>query len=690
MGTIRLSGRARLGAFVAALLVQSSPLAGCLGGVPSLVFLTPQSGSFAVTSPGSCIPVEGVYANFDATAHPILLHLNQVPVPGATTDPQAVVATLIPSGASRSNGRFEACVPVDYSIVSHAEHPLNTIFAEAATMSPPVRGSVTLTVGTHNKDWASTGDGLALKINQSGLGAVAASIGGAFTGAIDLEAMVLGANPLIQGFQVIPGLSIDGNATSVTHGAISVDVLPLGPSANPGNRTLVTIHVPNLAVEFLATDSPSNPSFQCHGTLSATELQARVWVDQLPNGPVVDVVQLATHSTPVPGWVVTFPPSPGNLCGYPSFQSYLQSTVVPGLTADVDAMVTSALADPDGAGPADSLVAGAIEGALADISLASAIEPALGVTLNGEISGIRETDDAGLVYQFTVEPTPDSTLCTTAGLFTQACPLLGSNAFHVPFAASTPSTWDVTTPVAGVAYDLAFGLGPNAFNHLFRVMTMQGKLATELTEMPSCVNVPPGNDETLTAQCLFGAQTALTGLGAADPLRVRGWMVVPPTLTGDAGIGGAGQRLAINGLMVQVDRLMPGGPVPLVRILVRVDASLSLGYDSNANELSFELATCTASPPLPCGADAWGVTLFEDFPGPILSATLLDLFLNFPYPPAQDTLLETTVLPLLASSLFSFPVPTFSNFYLTPVEETVSEGMQAVFATMHPGVNGQQ
>lgn len=691
MATRSRSAGLGLLALVLLTMAAAPPLMGCDPGAPYVVILSPHDGQFRHLNGGTagCVQVDGQFGNFDATANPIWLHVNQIPIPGNTTDPDGVMATILP-GPSRSSGQWTACVPIGYAptATTYAQRPVNTIFATAPALSPPPRTSVTVSVGKMPGEWVTRAGDLALQINLSGIHLVKGSVIGAFTSTVDLEAMVMGWNPIIQNFQVAPGVVVSGNVTDVRHSAIQVDVLPLGPSQVNGNQTLVTIRVPSLAIDFLATDSIVNPSLQCAGTLSAQNVEIHSYVDQIPNGPLVDVNQTSLQTLVIPGWVVTFPQTPGNLCGYPTFQTYLQANVAPTLTNLATTSISTALADPDGPGVQDALVAGAIQNALADVSLAGAIEPTLNVTLNGLIGGVSETDTSALLYTFDVGPMPTQTLCATSGLFGAACPNLGASAYKVKLPPNTPS-WGPfhaiqNQPIA-VPYDIAFGLGPTAMNHLFRAMVMQGRLAKEITELPSCVGHPVGNDDTLTAECLFGSILPATGLAAGDLLRVRAWFVAPPTALDEVGPDGTGQKLVINGLMVQVDRInQPAAPETLLKLHVRLNASLELDHNQDGTQFTFGLGTCTQSPPLACQPDAWATTLIENLPGPILNITLLDLFLNFAAPPfTTQSLLESTILPLVATANLGFPVPTFGDFGLVPIDSGVDQGMQASFLTMY-------
>ncbi|HEX6419166.1 MAG TPA: hypothetical protein VFZ77_11755, partial [Acidimicrobiales bacterium] len=140
----------------------------------------------------------------------------------------------------------------------------------------------------------------------------------------------------------------------------------------------------------------------------------------------------------------------------------------------VEAMVgegfAANLGDPDGAGPADSPIADAIETALGEISIAGAVGEALQAHLDAPFTSIDETATA-------IDFRADADFFATPGATASDCAA-------VPGAPDLAATYDVpgaypslgaTTP-GGEPYGLGLVISASAFNQLLGAMTECGIL----------------------------------------------------------------------------------------------------------------------------------------------------------------------------------------------------------------------
>ena len=131
--------------------------------------------------------------------------------------------------------------------------------------------------------------------------------------------------------------------------------------------------------------------------------------------------------------------------------------------------------DPDGAGPADSPIADAIETALSEISISGAVGDALSAHLTAPFTAINESS-AGLDFRSNAD------FYTTPGASPQDCAA-------VPGAPRLPNTYDLpapyTTPAgttpSGQTYGLGLVISSSAFNQLLGAMTECGLLNQDMT-----------------------------------------------------------------------------------------------------------------------------------------------------------------------------------------------------------------
>lgn len=290
------------------------------------------------------------------------------------------------------------------------------------------------------------------------------------------------------------------------------------------------------------------------------------------------------------------------------------------------------LKDPDGSGPQDSLIAGAMQSALAGLSIAGQIGGALGVQLDAPFNFV-SPDNNGITFginaRITAPNKPPYTPDFTASL-------------HVPEAFPTYGT---TTPVQGLTYHMAISLGTSAMNQLLKALTENGILNFEITE----IDLGSG-PVTITSDLLAVFLPAFGNLPPGTPLKIVIAPTIAPVLTGNLGPNpGDLAELKLAHLLISITSV--DGATLYLRGAVDARAGLQLNYDAATNSLSFVISSINPS-------DV--TTVLLDNPLGVLDSEIQSVV---------PTLIQQ-FLPSLAGGLGSIPLPSILN--LQPVGREVS------------------
>jgi hypothetical protein len=342
------------------------------------------------------------------------------------------------------------------------------------------------------------------------------------------------------------------------------------------------------------------------------------------------------------------------LCDFPLIGDLIQLII-----GDVQPIVLSGfqefLDDDDGAGPGDSPLADALEAALADISIAGPVSEALGVTLTSPLAAVNEdvngvTLDSNSRFNSSVGTNPGQ--CTPPA----GSPDLAAS-YHI--AEAFPS-YGPTTPVGGLAYNLALGISTSAFNQLLKAQIECGLLRTSITQ----VDFGTGLFD-LTAGTLYILIPELQSLPEDTPMRLDLLPSLAPLLTGNTGQGvGEIAEIAVPHLVIEL-YTNDGTNKLKVRGAVDFKSGLGVQFDSLQGVLTFTVGQVATQN---------------------ITVAIIDNPINTNVTNLQTALpvLLREALPLLGSGLGAFPLPGFLGLSLQGVEVSRQGAFYSLFANLVP------
>lgn len=363
----------------------------------------------------------------------------------------------------------------------------------------------------------------------------------------------------------------------------------------------------------------------------------------------IDVNQLGPLDVSFSAFTTTY----GGICDTPVIGDIIQAFL-----PDVESLTVGAMADflkdPDGAGPQDSPTASAIQTALAGVTIAGPIGNALGVTLQTPLWQVAE-DNNGITFG------SDSRFLVTVGSGPGQCiPPPGAPTLTASYAVNegTP-TFGTTTAVAHLPYNLAISISTEGFNQLLRSQTQCGLLVTSMSTLDLGTGPVP-----ITAGLLGLLMPEFQVFPPATPFRIDIRPTLAPILVGTPGPNGELAMLKLAQLLITVVQDDGSNAIALQGA---VDADIPLNLQFASGGLSFLLATPTP--------DDINVAV-------ILNPLGVDVFT-----------LETAILPPvvaelvpdLAGSLGSFPLPGFLGLNLGGVEVSRTGEFLTLYVNLVPG-----
>ena len=607
----RVSGFTEWRFLVFALLFVLGALA-CGEGPARVVIVSPANGSF---TQASTVEVTGVLidVNLEAVAD---VQVNGISV-----------------GDLNGQPAFSITVPLDPAEI---EQPIVAeVIGQSGTL---LRDRVTLILGESIADGDFSEQGIALRLNDSGLA--------------EIEPLVASLVPLDVSTLVPPGTVVEDDYCYDTWFGLCIGRIDAVVSGSPPpSISDFSIDVDSMT-DFVAGDvlledlyfkmdvvAVTGIGFTCHIEVNAATTAITADYDLSPMASDlerVDVSQIGNVNV--------------------SFSDFSDSTTCDGFFGFiVEFFVGLAISDlqnnfvrpgledflnaTDGSG--NTPIAASIESALEAIEIAGPIGSALGVDLEApfyeiyqDAEGITFDSDARIVIS---EPDPEAADLDASYDIAQTFPTFG------PLAPN------------GQPYELAVSISASAFNQLLKAEIQGGLLLSTITEFDF------GAGPLAITAGLLG--TLLPQFAYLDPSEALQFMVRPalaPIFTGEPGASGELATLLISHLEFSV---VPVSEPSVVLLGGVVDVTLGVDVGFDGDGLSFDVET-----PDPSNID---VILIEN---PLyVDPSTLDLFLPS---------LVGLAVPTLTDSLGSFPLPEFLGLQLGLIDADRVGGYLSLFFDM--------
>ena len=425
-------------------------------------------------------------------------------------------------------------------------------------------------------------DGVGMRFTNEGLAGLGPVIQSLAGGAFDIGGLLLAQNPIVDQQDAFLTFDIVGNVYEAGIGGVS-----LAPQSTDGGiATPISISDLYVGLNLHITDG-GLINIDCGLELQIPTTTIDATFDLEPTAGDESTVDVNLVGAPV---VDTGEVGYEFISGICDTDAFLIGDIVDAVAGpQVQALVgdgfATNLGDPDGAGPADSPIADAIETALAEISIAGSVGDAIQAHLDAPFTAIDETATA-------IDFRADADFSATPGAGPNDCPA-------VPGAPDLPATVDVpgdyptlgaTTP-GGQPYGLGLVITASAFNQLLGAMTECGILNQSVTEFSLGGGPPLPITSSLLAAIIpeFG-----TKLPANTPLRVELHPTVAPFLSEQPGPNGEPAELVLANLEIDFVQDHPElGRYSWLRLAVDAPLGFSLAYDPVAGQLA---PTVTAPP----------------------------------------------------------------------------------------------
>jgi cysteine-rich repeat protein len=596
--------------------------------------------------PSTCAPFDVVITS---PVHGTFTTASSVNVTGFIDELAPALASLTINGAPvpvNGDGTFSTTLPLDAAAIFN---PIR------ATVTDPVHGGtahdrVVVHRGLSIADGAFSPQSIALRLNDTGLDEVEPLVADLAGSGLDLAALLPVGTVLVNNECFIDSIfGCLGRATvRIANPPPSFQSFELEADSMT-NFVAGDITVNGISVDVFLDGSGLVPD--CPIGLDAN--QAFFFGDYTLSPDAVtpdniDVNQTGPLDIAFAGFNVSF----GGICDAPIIGDIIQAFMPDVEDLTIDAM-RNFLNDPDGAGPQDGPIGNAIEEALAGISISGPIGAGLGVMLETPLFAVNE-DNVGITLgsngritsQFGGGPgqciPPAGAPNLTASLaFNEVFPSFGQNA-----------------PVSGQPYDVSIAISAEGFNQLLKAQTECGLLVTSITELDLGTGPIP-----LTAGILSFFMPQFAVFPPATPFRLDIRPTLAPIVTGAAGPGGELTELRVANVLASLVRDDGSEQITLTAAF---DAKLGMDLDFIPGALGVVL-----SPPAPGDLT---IAIIENPLGVNESALENDVL-----PPLVGTL-----LPDLASSLSSFPLPTFFGLQLDGVEVSRTGLFLSLYATLEP------
>lgn len=348
-----------------------------------------------------------------------------------------------------------------------------------------------------------------------------------------------------------------------------------------------------------------------------------------------------------------------NVLGFISIDGIVEDTVRDLL----DTELANFLRDPDGAGPQDSPIAGAVEDGLSGLEISGPIGEGLGVLLKTPIgaipvnaNGLTLNNDSSVTLDPNMPPPPLGSPTFAASYHPLPAPF--------PFSMNPNVADSTTTPVGGIQYDIALSLSTSTFNQLLKALVEKGDFNFELTEIDLF-----GGPQPVTASLIGILTGVMVDTDPNAPMTIRVVPLIPPLVTGNVGpkacFGGSQDANPCT-----TNANCPGGTCQdtLTELLIG-QLAVEIIRNSNSEVVLGGRADVKLGLGVVTTVDGIGFTISVPAPGDLV----LELVDN-PYG-ADESILQASLPPLigplvpsLADGFGTIPLPTLFDLEVSPVE----------------------
>ncbi len=562
-------------------------------------------------------------------------------------DPAQAALTIngapVPVGAG---GAFSATVTLDQPGIFT---PIRATVADTI-FGGTAHDRVVAIYGPSVADGALSDESVALRLNDSGLDEAEPLVAQLAGGGLDLATLIPVGTVLISNTCFVDSIfgCLGSGSVAVSNPPPSIGGFAIAMDSMT-NQVEGIITVTNIQVDVQLSGSGVVPTCGIRITANSATFDGDYALQPDPGDPgVIDVNQVGSLGVSFSGFNDEFT---SGLCDAPIIGDII-GLFLPNIQSLTINAMRDFLNDPDGAGPQDGPIGDAIEAALADISISGPIGEGLGAQLETPLFAVLE-DNAGITLG------TDSSFTTSIGGGPGQClPPAGAPDLTASLAVDAPfPTFGATTPVGGVPYELGLCISSEGFNQLLKTQIECGLLVTSITELDlggGPVAIDAGTLSLLIPQ--FGV------FPPATPFRIDIVPTIAPVVAGD---GPSGELTELKVAQVLANIVQNDGSETVV---------LSGAFDAN---IGMDLAFA------PGGL---GIVLSPPLAGDITVAIIENPL------GVDEVALETTVLPPLvtvllpdlASSLASFPLPEFLGLELSGVEVSKNGEFLSLFADLSP------
>ena len=558
-----------------------------------------------------------------------------VTVTGAIPEDLALGGTLTVNGvagAVAGDRTWSATVP--HSATGYVT-PLEVLYTDPGGTQWRQRRAVVKGDPVLEGEYSSEGVGMRFtNTGLAGLGPVIRDLAG---GAFDIGGLLMAQNPIIDEDNAFLTIDITGDVYEAGIGGVDI-----AATSTPGGvATTITIDDLYVGVDLHLSDGLAI-STDCGLELQIPSTTIDATFDLAPVPGDESRVDVNLVGAPV---VDTGDVDYEFISGICDGDTFLLGDIVDAVAGpQVEALVgdgfASNLGDPDGAGPADSPIADAIETALAEISIAGSVGEAVQATLDAPFTAIEEGASA-------IDLRADADFFASPGATPTDCA-------PVPGAPDLAGTYDVpgaypalgdTTP-GGDPYGLGLVISASAFNQLLGAMTECGILNQTVTEFPLGPTTVPITSTVLSAI----VPELATKLPANTPMEVQVTPTAAPFLTEAPGPNGEPAELVLANLSLELVEPRAGvGDIPWLTLAVDAPLGFDLAYDEVAGVLA-----PTITPPPVSAIDARVTTN-------LVGTAEADVEALFPS-------LFPTFVGAVGDSFAAFPLPSFLGLRLDVLE----------------------
>jgi hypothetical protein len=582
-----------------------------------------------------------VHGSFSTAASVVASGSVNVPAANALLEVNGVTVPVQPDGT------WSTTIALDQNVV------FNPINVRVTRLSDGLKGygRVTVIAGDSVADGALSPESIAMRLNDSGLDTLEPVI----TSLVNLDLATL----------LPPGTLVIDNYCYLDSifgciGRVDVTVAGSPPPAigsfgididSRTNSADADVQLNNLFVRANVDDATGVP-LHCTIDINATtsNIDGSYTLDPSAIDPSnIDVAQLGLVNLTFGGF------SDNTNCS--GLLGGLVEALIGLFIGDIQDLVEPAMEDflntPDANG--NTPIAGAVETALADITITGPISESLGVLLEAPLFEVAEDEDGitlgsdgGVTADFPgpgacVKP-PDAPDLQASLSVDEAFPAFGA-----------------TTPVSGLPYGLGLALSTSAFNQLLKAETECGLLRVDLTELDLGIG---GGPTPINAELMSLFIPELGGLDPATPMMISIRPTLAPALTGNSGPNGElGELRAGHITAALVGTSAPFEGRDFLKAAFEFRGGFDVAFASGA--LAFNIGAITAGD---------------------VNVDLIDNWVN------TDELAFTNVLnallplllPQLAGSLGSFPLPDFLGLSLQSVEVSKNGEFLTLFTDLVP------